>query len=99
MTGPIDVPDGEYSAVLDAVEDGLATVFLEVDGDEAGSAVLDASVLPADARHADAVLSVTVSGGHIDDAEYEAGRTESRRKAAQDRFDHLSERPPSDDDN
>ena len=94
----VDLPDGEYAAVVDAVEDGLATVFFERDGEEVGNAVLDASRLPADGRHADAVLSVTLSGGRIESASYEPERTDARAEAAQDRFDRLSKRPPSDDD-
>ena len=31
--------DGEYTAVVDNVEDGLATVFFERDGEEEGNAV------------------------------------------------------------
>ncbi|MDB2223230.1 DUF3006 family protein [Halorubrum ezzemoulense] len=96
MTG-IDLPDGEYTAVVDGVEDGLATVFFERDGDEVGDAVLDASRLPPDGGHADAVLSVTLDGGRIEAASYEPEETERRAEAAQDRFDRLSERPPSDE--
>ena len=98
MTDAIDVPDGEYTAVVDAIEGGLATVFFEAGGDQVGDTLLEATVLPADARHADAVLSVTVSGGHVDDAAYRPERTASREEAAQDRFDSISRRPPSDDD-
>ncbi|ELZ40409.1 hypothetical protein C472_01833 [Halorubrum tebenquichense DSM 14210] len=36
----IKLPDGEYTAVVDNVEDGLATVFFECDGEEVGNAVL-----------------------------------------------------------
>ncbi|WP_123624565.1 DUF3006 family protein [Halorubrum sp. CSM-61] len=94
----IELPDGEYTAVVDAVEDGLATVFFERDGEEVGNAVLEASRLPADGRRADAVLSVTLCGGRIESAAYEPDRTERRAEAAQDRFDRLSKRPPSDED-
>lgn len=97
MTGDLDLADGEYTAVVDAVEDGLATVFFERDGEEVDSAVLDAARLPEAGRHADAILSVTVTGGDIDAATYDPERTTERAEAAQDRFDRLSERPPSDD--
>ena len=93
----IELPDGEYTAVVDGVEDGLATVFFERDGEEAGNAAVDASRLPSDGRHADAVLSVTLSEGRIDSASYEPDQTADRRAAAQDRFDRLSKRPPSDE--
>jgi len=94
----IDLPNGEYTAVVDTIEDGLATVFFERDGDEVGNAVLDASELPSDAQHADAILSVTLSDGDIESASYNPEATDARAKAAQDRFDRLSERPPADDD-
>jgi len=94
----IELPDGEYTAVVDNVEDGLATVFFERDGADVGNAVLEVSQLPSEGRHADAVLSVTLDDGRIESASYEPERTESRSEAAQDRFDRLSERPPSDED-
>ncbi|MFW5999965.1 MAG: DUF3006 domain-containing protein [Halorubrum sp.] len=94
----VDLPDGEYAAVVDAVEDGLATVFFERDGEEVGNAVLDVSRLPSEGRHADAILSVTLSRGRIESASYELERTERRAEAAQDRFDRLSKRPPSDEE-
>lgn len=98
MTGDLDLADGEYTAVVDTVEDGLATVFFERAGEEVGNAVLDATRLPEAGRHADAILSVTVAGGGLDAATYDPERTAERAEAAQDRFDRLSERPPSDDD-
>ena len=94
----IDLPDGEYTAVVDNVEDGLATVFFERDGEEVGNAVLEASRLPSDGRHADAILSMTLSGGQIESASYDAEETTSRSEAAQDRFDRLSSRPPSEEE-
>lgn len=94
----VDLPDGEYTAVVDSVEDGLATVFFERDGDEVGNAVLSASRLPSDARHADAVLSVTLGDGRLESASYEPELTASRAESAQDRFDRLSKRPQSDGD-
>lgn len=97
MTTIEGVPDGQYTAVVDTIEDGLATVFFESDGEEVGDAVVDATALPADGRHVDALLSVTVEDGRMVDAAYRPDATESRREAAQDRFDSLSRRPPSDD--
>ena len=94
----VDLADGEYTAVVDAVEDGLATVFFERDGEEVGNAVLEASRLPSEGRHADAVLSVTLGDGRIESASYEPERTAARGEAAQDRFDRLSKRPPSDEE-
>ena len=94
----VDLPDGEYTAVVDSVEDGLATVFFERDAEEVGNAVVEASLLPSEARHADAVLSVTLVGGRLESVSYEPERTAARAEAAQDRFDRLSKRPPSDED-
>jgi len=98
MTELAALSDGTYTAVVDAIEDGLATVFFEDDGDEVGNAVIDATALPGDGRHADAVLSVTVSDGTVVEWEYDAEQTRNRADRAQSRFDRLSERPPSDED-
>ena len=97
MSG-IELPDGEYTAVVDSVEDGLATVFFERDGEELGNAVLEVSGLPSDGQHPDAILSVTLGGGRIESVSYDPERTETRGEAAQDRFDRLSKRPPSDEE-
>ena len=94
----IDLPDGEYTAVVDSIEDGLATVFFEQDGDEVGNAVIDPGELPADGQHSDAILKVFILDGSISSAEYEPERTAKRSEAAQNRFDRLSNRPPTDDD-
>lgn len=98
MTGLDTLADGTYTAVVDSVEDGLATVFFEQDGAEVGDAVLDAAVLPEEGRHADAILSVTVVDGTATDWAYQPDTTTERKDVAQDRFDRLSRRPPSDDD-
>ena len=98
MSGLDTLADGAYTAVVDAVEDGLATVFFEQDGEEVGDAVLDAAELPDDGRHADAILSVSVRDGEVVEWAYEPDRTTARKEAAQDRFDRLSSRAPSDGD-
>jgi len=92
-----DLEDGTYTAVVDSIEDGLATVFFERDGEEVGNRVLDATDLPESGRHADAILSVTVDDGDVEEWTYDEERTENRREAAQSRFDCLSRRPPKDD--
>lgn len=94
----IDLPDGEYTAVVDSIEDGLATVFFEQDGDEVGNSVIHVDQLPDGGKQADAVLSVTVVSGTIDQTDYDPEQTEKRAEAAQKRFDRLSSRPPSKDD-
>ena len=91
----IELPDGEYTAVVDAVEDGLATVFFEQDDEEKGNAVVEADTLPDSGQHADAILSVTIEDGTIQTATYEPEQTADRQATAQDRFDSLSERSPS----
>jgi hypothetical protein len=96
MTDIDALADGCYTAVVDSVEDGFATVFFEDEGEEIGNAVLDDSSLPEAARHDDAVLRVTIAGGELVESEYDAERTADRADRAQDRFDRLSERPPSD---
>ena len=98
MTVAVDLPDGTYTAVVDSIEDGLATVFFEEDGDEVGNAVIDATALSDDGQHADAILSVTVVDGAVVEWDYDAERTTRRRERAQSRFDRLSERSPSDED-
>ena len=96
MTNIDALSDGEYTGVVDSIEDGLATVFVEQDGGEVADATLPASDLPPDGRHADAILSLTIEGGAITDAVYESETTQQRADDAQSRFDRLSERPPSD---
>jgi hypothetical protein len=94
----IDLPDGTYTAVVDAIEDGLATVFFEQDDVEKGNAVVEAEILPESGQHADAILAVTIEDGTIQTATYQPEQTVDRATTAQDRFDSLSERPPSRDD-
>jgi len=98
MTGFDELADGSYTAVVDSIEDGLATVFFEEDGEEVGHAVCEATELPDDGRHADAILLVTVVNGSPLRWTPDPERAMERQEEAQDRFDRLSERPPSNDD-
>jgi len=101
MTGPdtdLDLSDGSYTAVVDSIEDGLATVFFEADGEDVGDALVDAYLLPEEGRHADAIFEVTVEDGTVVGWEYDEALTEQRKEAAQDRFDRLSERPPAEEE-
>ena len=91
------IPDGEYRAVLDRIEDGLAALEVDVEGDPR-ELVVDPEALPPAARRADAVLDVRVRDGELVDADYDRRATRRRRRRAQDRFDRLSKRPPRDDD-
>ncbi|WP_276258968.1 DUF3006 domain-containing protein [Haloglomus litoreum] len=91
------IPDGTYTAVLDRFEDDLAV--LEVAGeDERYELAVDQHDLPQPAQHADAVLEIEVADGALVDADYKPAESEQRIDDAQDRFDRLSKRPPSDDD-
>ena len=98
MTDLNGLADGEYMAVVDSIEDGLATVFFEQNGEEIGHAVLEATKLPDDGQHADAILVVAVEDGAIATADYDPDTTATRNTEAQSRFDSLSSRPPSDED-
>lgn len=98
MTDLDGFADGWYTAVVDTVEDGLVTVFFEKDGEEVASTVLDVSALPATGRQADTVLSARVDDGAVVEWTVDLERTNSRAEQAQNRFDSLSIRPPSDDE-
>ncbi len=87
-----------YTGVIDRFEEDLAVILLEADDDVVDELVLDRDELPADAAHVDAVLEVTLDDGEVIDLVYDAGETATRKDQAQSRFDRLSERPPSDDE-
>lgn len=91
------IPDGTYTAVVDRIEDGLATLELADDGDRY-ELVVDPEELPDPACHADAVLHVAVDDGDLVDATYDDAETEARRERSQSRFDRLSRRPSRDGD-
>ena len=89
--------DGEYRAVLDRIEDDLAVLELDVDGD-LQELVVNIEHIPPAARESDAVLEVALSDGQIVDATFERRATRRRRQHSQRRFDRLSRRPPRDDE-
>lgn len=93
-----DIDDGQYTAVIDSIEDGFVTVFVEADGSDVGNAVIDSSDLPEDGRHADAILNVRIADGEPIEWTYDPEQTTTRKENSQSRFDRLSERPPSDED-
>lgn len=88
----VAVPDGEYRAVLDRIEDGLATLILEADEEAVGQALVAPERLPADARHTDAVVTVTVEDGGLVACRYEDEATDRRHERVQSRFDRLASR-------
>jgi hypothetical protein len=95
----ISLAAGSYTAVVDSVEDGLVTVFFEQDGEEVGDAVLETGELPEEGRHADAIFTVTLVDGEPVEWHYDPEETKRRKRRAQDRFDQLSRRPGSTDEN
>ena len=91
------LPDGTYTAVVDRIEAGIAT--LEVDtADELYALEIEGTELPAEARTADAVIEITDVDAALTDVTYEAAETADRASESQRRFDRLSKRPPRDDD-
>ena len=92
------ISDGRYTAVVDRIEDGHATLLLEKDGEEAHELVVYPEALPSDGRHSDAILTVEITDGELAEAKYRPDETEARQESSQSRFDRLSERPPSDDE-
>jgi hypothetical protein len=92
------IPDGDYTAVVDRVEDNLAVLELTTEDGDRYERVVPVDDLPDAGRHADAVLAVTVVDETLAAVSYDPVETRDRQGAAQDRFDRLSERPPRDED-
>jgi len=90
-----DISDGEYTAVVDRFEDDLAVLEVTTP-DDLRELVVERHELPEDARHQDAVLTVTVESHEFVDAVYDEAETATRAESAQDRFDQLSSRLGSD---
>jgi hypothetical protein len=90
--------DGSYTGVVDRFEGDQAVVLLEADGETVGERALDRTRLPDDGRHVDAVIRVAVRDGDVVDVSYQPDESERRAERAQRRFDELSSRPPSADD-
>lgn len=90
--------DGTYTAVVDRFEEQLAVLLLEADGDTVGEVVVEQDQLPDAGRHVDAVLTVTLVDDDVSDATYEEDESDDRAANAQRRFDDLSQRPPSNED-
>jgi len=93
-----EIADGTYTAVVDRFEDELAVLLVEGESELVGELVVETMSLPVDGQHVDAVLTVEVQDGKLDDVWYEADKTVERKEDVESRFDRLSERPPSDDD-
>lgn len=82
--------DGPVTAVIDRIVDDAAVLLFEEDGETVGQAVVPAEQLP-DAQ-AGAVLSVVVQDGEVVSADLLPEETATRRAAARDRLDRLSNR-------
>jgi hypothetical protein len=91
------IPDGQYTAVVDRIEDGLAAVLIEQSDTDIYELLVKPEDLPEGGQQADAVLTVELRDEELIEADYEVGETEQRRESAQNRFDRLSERPESKD--
>lgn len=91
-----ELPDGTHTAVVDRLEDELAALEVTTEA-ERFELNLEVARLPSEARHADAVLTLTVEDGALTDISYDADETVERRERSQSRFDRLSSRPPDDD--
>jgi len=94
MTGIGALPDGTYTAVVDSVEDGIATLSVEDDGEQVGHAECELAELPEDGRHVDAVLLVTIVSGTAVRWTHDPGR--ALNDDAQERLTELAEWNPSD---
>ncbi|GAB6860525.1 DUF3006 family protein [Haloplanus litoreus] len=92
------IPDGTYRAVVDRIEDGLATLEVEREDGCLVALTVEATALPPAARTADAVLTVTLEDGALASARHDPSGTAARRRALRERFERLSSRPPEADD-
>jgi len=90
------IPDGRYVAVVDRFEAEQAVLLVEDGETVVGERVVREGRLPAEGRHQDAVLRVTVRNGHLVSARADPEASERRIAGAQDRFDRLAERPGED---
>jgi hypothetical protein len=89
--------DGTYTAVVDRFEDELAVLLLEDDGETVDERVLSKERLPAAGRHVNAILTIDISDEDVVEIDYQEDETQERAERAQNRFDELSQRPPSRD--
>lgn len=87
------IDDGEYAGVVDRIEEGIAVVLLEDDGDVFEELHLDPGTLPEGGRHEGAVCRFELESGEVVDVTYRSAETSERKERAQRRFDRLSRRP------
>jgi len=92
------VTDGEYTAVLDRIEDDVAVLLLEQEGEQVPEVLIPQAKVPSDARHQDAVLTIRLSDEQVVSVDYDANETSRRHEAVQSQFDRLADQPPLDDE-
>jgi len=90
--------DGVYTAVVDRFEDDLAVLLLEDDDETVAEIIIDRKRLPDDGQHVDAVLCIELEDDEVVTITYDADETVDRSEEIQQRFDDLSQRPPSTED-
>lgn len=90
--------DGTYVATIDRISEGIAVLLIEGENTAIEERQIDdLERIPEDGRHAGAVLHVKVADGHIIDIMYDPEGEQTRRAEMDERFDRLSDRPPSRD--
>lgn len=89
--------DGTYRAILDRIEDGVAVLLVEEDGETIEEVHLEPDDLPADAA-AGAVLSLEFDDGTLETVTHRPEETGRWKQELRSRFDDLAERPPERDD-
>ena len=83
--------EGGYTATVDRIEEGLAVLLVEADGETVAERHLEAADLPAGAGEG-AVLEVAFDDGDLVDLGYRPEETGDRRERAREKFDRLSRR-------
>lgn len=83
--------DGTYAATVDRIEEGLAVLLVESDGETVAERHLSADDLPQDAGEG-AVLELSFDRDDLVGVEYRPSETEDRRERAREKFDRLSTR-------
>ncbi len=90
--------DGTYTAVIDRIVDGqTAVILIQADGEAIEEYTVAAREVPTNAD-AGSVLEVRIEDGELVEMASLKEQTESRRHAAQNRFDRLSKRLPDSSD-